>query len=343
MRKKIADRVAPRAVEEEFQLEVPLLLEHLIQALHAEAPRAAAVQQEMEQRAVLHGQHMLRKGFTVAQLVHDYGAVCQAITEVAVDQGVLISSQDYHFMNRFLDNAIAEAVTGYGHQHEQALSQQETGRMGFFAHELRNRISTASLAYQAIKSGRVGIAGNTGNALGRSLKSLRDLVDRSLSEVRLSAGIGKRERVRVAELIQDVEASATVDAAERGIHLHVQPPDYELEVEVDRQLVESAMANLLQNAFKFTRAGGHVSLRARINGGQVLIEVEDECGGLPPGKAEELFRPFEQRGRDRSGLGLGLAISLQCVQTNGGALSVRDLPGKGCIFTIVLPLAPSPP
>ncbi|WP_434382357.1 sensor histidine kinase [Melittangium boletus] len=341
--KKIAERMSPRAVEEEFMNEIPLLLEQLIQSLQAQAPRAAAVQREMEQRAVLHGQDMLRKGFTVSQLVHDYGAVCQAITEFALEQGTLIATEDYHFLNRFLDDAIAEAVTGYGSQHEQALSHQETGRMGFLAHELRNLISAASLAYQALSSGRVGITGNTGKALGRSLAGLRDLVDRSLSEVRLASGIGNRERVRVARLIENVEATAMMDAEERGLHFLVLPPDYELEVDVDRQLIESAMANLLQNAFKFTQAGGHVSLRAHRSEGQVLLEVEDECGGLPPGKAEELFRPFEQRSRDRSGLGLGLAISLRSVQTNEGTLSVRDLPGKGCIFTIALPLAPASP
>ena len=84
-------------------------------------------------------------------------------------------------------------------------------------------------------------------------------------------------------------------------------------------------------------------LRAHTREGRVLIEVEDECGGLPPGKAEELFRPFEQRSSDRSGLGLGLAISMQSVEANGGELSVRDLPGKGCVFTISLPLAPPSP
>ena len=114
-------------------------------------------------------------------------------------------------------------------------------------------------------------------------------------------------------------------------------------MEADRQLLESAVANLLHNALKFTRPRGHVSLRTHLRQGLVLIEVEDECGGLPPGKAEELFRPFEQRGRDRSGMGLGLAISLRSVRANGGELSVRNLPGKGCIFTIALPLiAPYP-
>jgi signal transduction histidine kinase len=212
--------------------------------------------------------------------------------------------------------------------------------MGFLAHELRNLVSTALLAYQALHSGRVGIAGTTGGALGRSLKSLRNLVDRSLTEVRLASGAGHRERVRVAELVEDVEAGATIDATERGLSLLVLPADYGWEVEVDRQLIDSVLANLLQNAFKFTRPRSQVSLRPSERAGRLLIEVEDECGGLPPGRAEELFRPFEQRGSDRTGLGLGLAICQQGARVNGGEVSVRSLPGKGCVFTLSLPLAP---
>jgi signal transduction histidine kinase len=68
-----------------------------------------------------------------------------------------------------------------------------------------------------------------------------------------------------------------------------------------------------------------------------MIEVKDECGGLPDGKAEELFRPFEQKSSDRTGLGLGLSISRRAVQANDGTLSVRNIAGVGCIFTIDFP------
>ena len=71
--------------------------------------------------------------------------------------------------------------------------------------------------------------------------------------------------------------------------------------------------------------------------------MEDECGGLPPGRAEELVRPFAQRGPDRTGLGLGLTIASESVVANGGEIRVRNLPGRGCIFTIDLPgLVPAP-
>jgi signal transduction histidine kinase len=94
---------------------------------------------------------------------------------------------------------------------------------------------------------------------------------------------------------------------------------------------------VLQNAFKFTRPHSHVSLRTYATGDRVLIEVQDECGGLPEGKAEAMFGKFEQHHGDRSGLGLGLSIARRAVEASGGKLGVRDLPGVGCVFTIDLP------
>jgi signal transduction histidine kinase len=108
----------------------------------------------------------------------------------------------------------------------------------------------------------------------------------------------------------------------------------------DQQILASVVANLVQNAFKFTRPHGHITLTARTAGERVLIEVQDECGGLPPGKAEDLFLPFEQRGADKTGMGLGLSISLKGVRAIGGEIQVRDLPGSGCMFTVDLPRAP---
>jgi len=96
----------------------------------------------------------------------------------------------------------------------------------------------------------------------------------------------------------------------------------------------------LQNAFKFSREHGRVRLRPHATVDRVLIDVEDECGGLPAGQVEALFSPFKQRSVDRTGLGLGLAISRTGVQMNGGEIRVRDVPGTGCIFTVDLPRVP---
>ncbi|HET9642122.1 MAG TPA: ATP-binding protein [Burkholderiaceae bacterium] len=114
--------------------------------------------------------------------------------------------------------------------------------------------------------------------------------------------------------------------------------DPQIEVEGHREVLLGALDNLLQNAFKFTHPHTEVSLRAYASdAGSVLIDVEDHCGGLAPGAADIMFRAFTRQHEDKSGLGLGLSIARQNVEADGGALTVRNVPGTGCVFTIHLP------
>jgi signal transduction histidine kinase len=103
------------------------------------------------------------------------------------------------------------------------------------------------------------------------------------------------------------------------------------------------VANLVQNAFKFTRSHSTVTLRVRASADRVLIDVQDECGGLPgEGDGKELFPSFEQRGADRTGLGIGLAFCRWGAEADGGRLYARNLPGTGCVFTVDLPRSSVP-
>lgn len=333
-RLKVAQRAAPRPTMVELDEGIPLFLDQLIATLRSPSLSDDA---EISRVATQHGSNLLHKGFTVGQVVHDYGGLCQAITELAIDLNAPISAADFHTLNRCLDDAIAEAVTEYGRQREQSISQQALERLGSFAHEMRNALNTATLAFEAVKSGHVGATGSTSAIVDRSHSRMLDLVDRSLAEVRLEAGLARREPVEVAALLEEVAIVATIEATSRGVQLSVAPVEYGVVVRADAQILAAALVNLLQNAFKFTRPRSQVSLHAHISAERVWIEISDECGGLPPGKSEEIFGAFEQRGGDRTGLGLGLAISRRCVQENGGELRVRNVPGIGCIFTVDLP------
>jgi signal transduction histidine kinase len=348
-RAKVAKRAAPRATTKELEYGIPLFLTQLVNMLRSES---GAEQQranfdlsaEIGSSAGKHGNELLREGFTVDQVVHDYGDLCQAVTELAHEQQANITVEEFRTFNRCLDNAIADAVTEFGRQRDQNISeegaQSMNERLGSLAHELRNLLNSATLAFQAMQSGNVAPNGATGTVLGRSLTGLRDLVDRSLAEVRLTEGLQvKRERIVVSDLVYEVQVAAAMDARERGVAFTVPGVDNTLAVDADRQMLSSAMANLLQNAFKFTRHNSHVSLTAQLVEGRVTIEIEDECGGLPQGKPEALFLPFRQGSADRTGLGLGLSISRRAIEAIGGKLSVRNLPGKGCVFKIDLPLA----
>jgi signal transduction histidine kinase len=141
----------------------------------------------------------------------------------------------------------------------------------------------------------------------------------------------------LAEFIGEVRLSASLEAQVKECLLTISPVDPLLAVDADRDLLLSAVGNVLQNAFKFTAQGTEVTLNAYAVAGRILIDVEDNCGGLPPGDTEKMFKPFSQGGVDRTGLGLGLSISRLSVEANGGIISVRDVPGSGCVFTIDLP------
>jgi hypothetical protein len=339
-RAKVALRSAPRPTEHELVHGVPQFLSQVEAILALEANDSSPDGAEMAASASQHGRDLLEEGFSVGQVVHDYGDVCQAVTQLAVDRNVPIDTAEFRTLNRCLDNAIASAVTEYTSQREATLARGEVERLGFFAHELRNLLGASTLAFHALKRGDVGINGTTGAVLQRNLTSLARLIDRSLSEVRLSVGVLHRERVSVPEFFEDIEIGASLEAKMRKVELTVDCTNCDVSVDVDRHLLASAVSNLLQNAMKFTRPHGHVRLGAETRDGRVVIEVEDECGGLPVGKAETLFQPFTKPASDdHSGLGLGLAISHRAVHANHGSIAVRDLPARGCVFSIEIPVA----
>jgi len=149
---------------------------------------------EIGQSAVLHGHDLRKQGFTVSQVVHDYGDVCQSVTELAIELRAPISADDFRLLNACLDDAIAVAVTEFAREGNQAATERETARgserLGFLAHELRNLLNTAMLAFGVLKTGNVGVGGSTGTVLNRSLVFARDLIDHSLAEVRLTHSLG---------------------------------------------------------------------------------------------------------------------------------------------------------
>ena len=340
---RVASRPNPRPTDVEVTSGVPVLLEQLVVALRLAKSSSVIDHEEIRKSAAEHGHDLLRMGLTIAQVVHDYGDVCQVITELAGELNAPVSGEEFRTLNLCLDDAIAGAVTEYAHQHESAIAEQGTERLGVLAHEQRNLLNMAMLSFEILKGGQVAIGGSTGILLGRSLLGLRALIDRSLADVRLDAGIDHLERISVADFIGEVEIGASVQARMRPIHLVVTTVDRTVFIEGDRQVLAAAISNLLENAFKFSHPNGTVSLTTTATADRVFFEVEDECGGLPPGKTEELFQPFEQRGADRSGIGLGLSICRKAAKANGGEIAVRDLPGKGCVFTLNLPRKTPPP
>ena len=141
---------------------------------------------EIGRSAALQGTELLRLGYTLDQVVHGYGDVCQAITSLAVEQTTPISNDEFRTLNRCLDNAIADAVTAFGSAGEVSITAQAetlSERVNAFAKEQKRLIDIAVHSYSAIKSGSVGSAGATGALLMHTLEELRSLPERILPEI----------------------------------------------------------------------------------------------------------------------------------------------------------------
>ena len=151
----------------------------------------------------------------MSQVVHDYGDVCQAITELAVEMKAPISTDDFRMLNKCLDDAIADAVTEFGREQNQSTLDRESARgnarAGFLAHEMRNLLNTAIVAFEVLKTGNVGVGGSTGIVLHRSLIGARALTGRSLAEVRLTEGAQDPVQFSVAEFIEELTLAATME------------------------------------------------------------------------------------------------------------------------------------
>jgi signal transduction histidine kinase len=353
---RVEQRHAPKVSHIEMHQGMPLFLDQLIETLEADermpeperhgrnsmAPDKLRAGSEMGVSASQHGRELVQGGFTVDEVVRDYGDLCQEITGLAMERGVPIQVDEFRTLNRCLDNGIADAVTEFTYQRDALMAgctaESLNERLGFLAHELRNLIQRATLAITVIKTGRVGLAGATGGILDNTLVAMSSLVDRSLAEVRLNAGMPLRyQLISVADFISDVKISASLEADTYQCRLSVSVIDPTLAVDADRDMLFSAVGNLLQNAFKFTAHRSEVRLNAYADADRILITVEDSGVGLAPGEAERIFLPFTQSGADKSGVGLGLAICRRSTEINNGILSVRNVPGSGCVFTINLP------
>ena len=354
---KVALRPARGATREQLAHGVPMFLDQLTRTLAAEGEGdaaggllisgpsggGAAALSEMGVSATVHGGELLALGYTVDQVVHDYGDLCQAITDLAVERDAPFSVDEFRTLNRCLDNAIADAVTEFAAQRDLEMArrqaEEENERLGFLAHELRNHLHVAKLAFAALETGQLPVAGSTGSVLKRSLGSLERLIDRSLETVRDAARTPLHPRVfSLALFLADAGRVAELYAADTGCTLRIPEVESRLAIEGNRELLSAALGNLLQNAFKFTRPGSEVALHVHASEAWILIDVEDCCGGLQDGAAERMFEPFKQGFDDRRGLGLGLSIARRSVEADGGRLTVQDRPGKGCVFTIELPL-----
>jgi len=206
---KVAKRPHRDATEIQLKNGIPLFLEQLRRTLQAEEADEAVESlkisgasggdalrlSEVAVSAAAHGKQLLQLGFSINQVVHDYGDLCQAITELALERDAPFAVAEFRTLNRCLDNDIADAVTKFSEERDITnLAVQhaaEDERVQLLAQELGELVSTAMLARAAIEEGSLSLRGATGAILARSLTRLKEAIDRSLDDIHL-----KREQLR---------------------------------------------------------------------------------------------------------------------------------------------------
>jgi hypothetical protein len=198
-KEKVAKRFEPAETPAAMDHGVPLFLQQLADTLRTEHsmptrsivhPEPTPSDCEIGRAAAMHGAEMLRLGFTVDQVVHEYGDVCQSVTDLAVEEKLQISTDEFRTLNRCLDNAIADAVTSFGLARQVRINDQAEDlhtRLGAFADEYARLVDIAMQALSAIKTGNVGLTGATGSLLVHTLMELRYLAERTLPEIRLAS------------------------------------------------------------------------------------------------------------------------------------------------------------
>lgn len=291
--------------------------------------------------AARHGAEMLDRGLPVDWLIHEYGDICQAVTELAALERLDIPAQEFGALNACLDNAIAASVVQYEHQRELALmsdgSHEVHERIGRFADELRELIDETGRALTLLKNDHRSGTGAAAS-LDRSLGQLREAVDRKLAEIRVESGmVTTQEAIAVNALLTDLEPWGHAEAGWAGCTLSVSAGSGRFAVRADRPLLLAALKHLVRTALRATPRGGVVHLRARGTASRVQFEVEDACGGMTHAQEVAVSRILERPGAPLGAIGLDRAISKRNAEELGGRLRLRVHAGAGCIFAIELP------
>ncbi|MGA8706015.1 MAG: HAMP domain-containing sensor histidine kinase [Steroidobacteraceae bacterium] len=332
------------------------LLDQIIKTLQIESTRGSnrackvlefrdgyhAALSELGATSRRHAQERLRHGYTIGLLVQEFGDLCQAVVDLAADTNSQIEADEFKILIQCLNQAAANSVTEFCHQCELGRRTHETDvfreQLGVLVHEARNLIATANYAMLSVRTERALLKGSTDETVGRCLAGLGNLIERSIETVRTDGRPRTHEQdLNLSDFVADVQLAARLEAQACECVLIVTPVDPHLAVYVDRDMLLSAVSNLLQNAFKFTAPRTEVILSVYAISNLVRIDVQDSCGGWTSGDAEQMFQPFKQCGENRSGLGLGLSICRRCVEANHGSVSARNIPGEGCMFSIELP------
>jgi signal transduction histidine kinase len=283
--------------------------------------------------AAEHGRERYARGFDVLSVVRDFGMLSNTLGELATKAEETFEPREYQVFNQCIDSLTLAALDEYSRQAQSSTEARTSDVLENVLHELRAELSTGRMAFRALQSGTLGIRSRTADLVDRSFGRIERLLRKAAVVVRLrTPEVLGSEQLDVASELRALVGAAPLER-QITIGLDVEPG---LMLVGDPGLIMSATSNLIENAVSYSKAGARVQVRARRDTDVVIIEVEDQCGGL--GKTDDdLYLPFVQRSGNRRGPGLGLAIAQEAVTAHGGEVAIQNRPGEGCTMQLRFP------
>jgi len=334
-RKKLRDDVM---TDSNLDRDVEIFFDEIIAALKRHhgldgAPALPCIKSEAAARL---GQQPQQAGLEPAKVPRIFGAISSAIGHTGECRGLSIDADEYNVFTQCIDTGVATSIENFWSHEKAERERRISERFGYVAHELRSALGNAALAFKLLRDAELSLSSRTAAVLANNLSRMENVVSRALGTAQLESQVELHLMpVRVASVLRQLQASAIPDRA-ISITLEV---DESLYVNADEMLLMSALSNLLQNAIKFSRPGACVTLSCWADEAGVVIEVEDECGGLPPGEPTDLLFPPVHGAEQPMSFGLGLAITRRAVEAMGGKVQAENHAGYGCSLKLLFPLA----
>jgi signal transduction histidine kinase len=361
MRAAEEQAAAKRVHHDVLRDDFPRFLREVAKALRASSDTEV---RPHERNAVRHGMQRWESGWSLSEVVRDY-QILQLVLLDYLEQMLTrpLRLREMMAVGVFIDDAIAASIASYSAgrdeaalkaERERAAALEEISRrkdefLAMLGHELRNPLAPILTAVKIIQS-----LSPTGpqpllsavEVIERQSKHLVRLVDDTLDLVRIERGRFELRKERLdmsAALHQALEAVEPM-LKSRDQQLSAALPSVPLYVDADSNRLVQIVANLLNNASKYTAPGGHIWLSAEGENGEAVIRVRDNGVGIPQDMLARVFDLFTQvessRENAEGGMGIGLTLVRLLTEQHGGKVSCKSPGvGHGSEFTVRLPLS----
>ena len=324
---------------------VPALLDELAAALQ-NVDDQTIPEALIEGSPPIHGLERYEHGFDIVEVVAEYNILRGCIHDLAENNGISVSGQAFHILNRVFDEAIGLAIQTFATQQALEVQRRRDEYLAFVTHDLRTPLNAIALAARILEldttTGQIGAdAERILSMLRRNVHHLESLINKVLKEsahVQTELGVQvERQTFDLWPLVESVIQDVRPVADTAGTKMFNRIPQ-DLMIYADVSLLRRIFQNLLANAITYTPRG-EVVLDAREVDPDGAIEclVSDNGSGIPKDRLDNIFKKLETDPDKQGGTGLGLAIVKSFVEAQGGTVFVETMEGVGTTFRFTLP------